>query len=648
MSSVNSLAKTTAFAALPGGRTASNEFRFSEAQLRSLYDCTPVGILLTEPAGGILAANPAACSMLGRTEEQLRRLTRLDLVKAGDPRLPALLAERERTGRYQGELTMVRGDGSTLEADVTSVLATNEDESVVSMVIRDVTERKRLEARVKEQAQWLDRASEAIFATDLDHRITYWNQGAERMTGWTAAEMLGRGVTDLLKGTGISDPRTATIREQLADWRGTMMFRHRDGTPRVAAVSVTVLRDVHGEPSQRLTLCADVTEQQHLQEKYERALRLQSIGMLASGVAHDFNNILTPISLSVQMLREQLTHRDGLELLETIRACVSRGAAVSRQILDFAQGVGNEARAIQVGPILREVADIVRETFPRSITLGTDVAAGLWSVMASPTQIHQLLLNLSINARDAMPQGGHLRLGAHNRILDEANASRIEGARKGAWLVLSVEDTGTGIAPEYLRRIWEPFFTTKPHEQGTGLGLSTVREIVETHAGFIAVDTMAGRGTAFRVYLPALGSEIPPPAQAGPHEATIGGGENILVAEDERGVRKVVETALTRAGYRVATAANGAEALDMIRAQPGQFDLIITDIDMPVLNGAKLALALAEIRPELPVMAMSGLSTKSAEVDPARFSGGFLPKPFAMDELLLAVGAALVRKEQAA
>ena len=618
-------------------RSTDPESQVSEAQYRALYESSFDGVLLTEPDGRIFAANPAAGRILGRTEEQLQTLTRLDLVMPQDPRLAALLAEREKTGRYQGELTMRRGDGTAFEAEVASVIFATERGRITTMIIRDESERKRTEAQLKQQAQWLDIANEAIFATDLDNSITYWNQGAVRMTGWTAAEMIGQDIGDLLEGAGVSDPRAQVIRRELADWRGTLSCRHRNGTPQVVAVSVTVLRDAHGEPTGRLTLGADITEQTRLQDKYERALRLQSIGMLAAGVAHDFNNILTPIGIGVSMLRERLSHRNDLKLLEGILACVARGAAVTRQILGFAQGVGSEARASQLTPILREVADIVSETFPRAIILDTDVPADLWPVMANPTQIHQVLLNLCVNARDAMPQGGRLRLGGRNCVLDEEAAACIEGARKGAWLVLFIEDTGAGIAPELLPRIWEPFFTTKPDETGTGLGLSTVRSIVEAHAGFIAVDSTAGDGTTFRVYLPAIASSTLQPESGAPRAVSGGGGESILVVEDERGVREVIKTALTEAGYRVAAAANGIEALRMFEARPKQYDLVLTDIDMPMLNGAKLALAVDEIRPDLAVLAMSGLSLKSDGVDPALFSGGFLPKPFTVDELYRAV-----------
>lgn len=636
--------------ARPGGcpGPSATEFHIREPMPRALYESSPSGILVTGQDGRIHAANPAACLMFGRTEAMLRTLVRLDLVLPSDPRLPVLLAEHERTGCYHGGLTMVRGDGSSFEAEVISVVFPVGDETYTSMVIRDVTEWKRTEARANDQEKWLDFANEAILATDLAHRITYWNRSAERLGGRSAKEVMGRSLSDLLSDDGITDPRVFAAATRMTDWRGTISCRLRDGTPRILAVSVTVLRDAHGRMTGRLCVGTDITEQAKLQEKYERALRLQSVGLLAAGVAHDFNNILTAISMSVPMLKDRLEHPDDLALLELIQACVSRGAAVTRQILGCAQGVGGEARAIPVPPILREVADIVRETFPRSIALETDISPDLWPVLANPTQIHQLLLNLCVNARDAMPQGGRLRLGGCNRVLDEAEAARIEGAQRGAWLVLHVEDTGTGIAPELLPRIWEPFYTTKSGERGTGLGLSTVKDIVETHAGFIAVETMPGRGTAFRIYLPARGSGIPYPEPETPSELSNGTGEAILVVEDERGIRDGIKAALTKAGYHVTTAGNGDEALQVIRGRPQPFDLVLTDIDMPVLNGVKLASILSEIQPALPVVAMSGLSFHADGVDPRQFSGGYLPKPFRLDELSRVIRQALEHKRRAA
>jgi PAS domain S-box-containing protein len=615
--------------------------RVSEAQYRALYETSFDGVLLTEPDGRILAANPAACRILGRTEEQLRMLTRLDLTIPDDPGVSALIDERAKTGRYKGELEMVRGDGTTFAAEVASVTFATAHGSITSMILRDVSERRRTEARVTAQAQWLNMANDAIFVTDIHHRITYWNKGAERMCGWNAADVLGRNISDFLTTCGIADPQVLAVANQMTDWRGAVSCRARDGTPQVVATSVTTLRDAHDQPAGWLCICADITEQTRWQEKYERALRLQSIGMLAAGVAHDLNNILTPIHLVAPMLRDSLSERDDLAMLDTIQACVSRGAGIVRQILSFAQGAGNEARAIQVKHTIREVTEIVRETFPRSITLESDLPSDLWPVMANPTQLHQLLLNLCVNARDAMPRGGRLRVGARNCELDEESAVLIDGARTGAWLVLTVEDSGTGIAPELLPRMWEPFVTTKPDQMGTGLGLAVVRDIVERHTGFITVDTVPGRGTTFRVYLPAFGARALKEEPDTPREQSVRGHEYILAVDDEPAILKLTRTALLKSGYRIATAANGAEALEMITAQPEQFDLVLTDIDMPELDGAKLAQAVAAIRPSLPVVAMSGLSIPSGGVDPTQFSGGFLPKPFTLDELRRVVRQAL-------
>lgn len=626
----------------------SAELLVSEARYRALYENSFDGVLLTEPDGRILAANPAARRILGRTEAQLQKLTRLDLVTPSDPRTPALIAERDRTGRYQGELELVRGDGSTFVAEVASAVFATAHGTLTSMIIRDVSERRHAEARVAEQAQWLDLANEAIFVTDLHHRVIYWNHGAERMCGWAAVDVVGRSISDMLAGFAVADPQVLEVARQMTDWRGRVACRAHDQTPQVVAASVTTLRNARGQPTGRLFICADITEQTRLREKYERSLRLQSIGMLAAGVAHDVNNILTPIHLSVPMLRESLSQQDDLALLDTIQACVARGAAIVRQILSFAQGAGTEARAIQVRHVLREVADIVRETFPRSITIESDIPPDLWPVIADPTRLHQMLLNLCVNARDAMPSGGRLRLGARNCELDEDGAARIEGARAGDWVVLTVEDTGTGISMDLLPRIWDPFVTTKPEGMGTGLGLAAVKEIVETHTGFIAVETVAGRGTTFRVFLPASSASTLTLDSGTPREGPAGSGEWILVVDDESLIRKLTTTALAKAGYRVTMADNGAEALDMIKARPEQFDLVLTDIDMPELNGAQLAAAVAAMRPTLPVVAMSGLSSPTSGVEPATFSGGSLPKPFTGDELLRVVREALVHRASSA
>jgi signal transduction histidine kinase len=386
-----------------------------------------------------------------------------------------------------------------------------------------------------------------------------------------------------------------------------------------------------GRPARQMIL-RDLSERVRLEEQFRQAQRLESLGMLAAGIAHDLNNVLAPILMGAPLLRETTANAADRTLLTDIENSAVRGAGLVRQILGFAHGIGGEPQTIQLKHLCEDIVGILRRTFPKSIRIELKVARELWSVEANPTQMHQVLLNLCVNARDAMPEGGKLRLLAENCILDEFAAQAFDGARAGRWVVLQVEDTGTGIPPGVLARIWEPFFTTKPAIKGTGLGLSTVRGIVETHGGFVQVQTASGRGTTFRVYLPPTDgavSESVPEAKA-PH----GQGECVLIAEDDPSIRQLVHTILSRSGYQTVIAADGAEALERWREFPG-VRLVVTDVDMPNMSGAKLARTVRQLRPEVRILTMSGIESDYGTT--ARLNevaDAFLLKPFTAERLL--------------
>src|SRR5580658_5331902 len=256
-------------------------------------------------------------------------------------------------------------------------------------------------------------------------------------------------------------------------------------------------------PQARMADGPDGAARKRLDQQYQRTQRLESIGMLASGIAHDLNNVLAPIILAAPVLREHATNPEDLRIITSLEKSAERGVELVRQILSFAHGAGSVQQIVQIKHLLQEALTVAGETFPKNIRVEDNFPGNLWPIMADPTQIHQVLLNLCVNARDAMQDGGTLWLSAENCLLDEVTARKIGGARPGAWVVLHVEDSGTGIPAEALSQIWEPFFTTKGEGKGTGLGLSTVRSIVENHNGFISLKTQPGRGTIFRVYLPA-------------------------------------------------------------------------------------------------------------------------------------------------
>jgi two-component system cell cycle sensor histidine kinase/response regulator CckA len=392
--------------------------------------------------------------------------------------------------------------------------------------------------------------------------------------------------------------------------------------------------DSHGEPAGSPAALA----RRRLDERFLRTQRLESIGMLASGIAHDLNNVLSPIILAAPVLRQHATNPEDVKMILSVEKSAERGVELVRQILSFAHGEGSVQQIVQIHHLIEETLVVAKETFPRNIAVEDDVPGELWPISADPTQIHQVLLNLCVNARDAMPAGGRLRLCAENRVLSEQAASRIENGRPGPFVVISVEDTGTGITSGVLAQMWEPFFTTKGEGKGTGIGLSTVRSIVEGHNGFLSVQTLLGQGSTFTVYLPAAeaapGSVGPSEAEANPAQ---GNGELILVVDDEPHIREMASSMLSRSGYRVLTACDGAEAVAIMASRASEIRVIVTDLVMPNLDGAALASIAQHLNPSVKLLAISGLSSAGRKGKAERFGGAFLFKPFKVQALLSAV-----------
>ena len=504
--------------------------------------------------------------------------------------------------------------------------------------------RRKAEQRIREQADLLNRARDAIVVADRNDRITFWNQGAERLMGWTEAETLGRTVEEVF-GLGAS-PRLLELRHMLAEtgsWQGELKAIAKPGNTVIMQTHSTLIRDEAGAPTARFHIITDITEKKQLQEQLLRVQRLESIGMLASGIAHDLNNVLTPILMAAPMLRQRATDPLDLRLLETLEHSAERGAALVRQILSFAHGTAGEPKLMQVKHLARDIIEMIEETFPKSIKLEQYFAADTRTIRANPTQIHQVLLNLCVNARDAMPQGGLLRLRTENCVLDATLAATIEGARPGTFVLIEVEDTGTGIPAEALKHIWEPFFTTKGEGKGTGLGLSTVRGIVETHRGFIGLQTRVGHGTTFSIYLPA--AEVEEKAEGSPPlpKAPRGTGELILLVDDEANNRDVTRATLARHGYRVLVAANGTEAVALFVPRSEEIRLVISDLSMPNLDGAALARILQRLTPNVRILTISGLANDTGKSAGAGGppGGNFLAKPFKAEALLRKVHALL-------
>jgi PAS domain S-box-containing protein len=414
-----------------------------------------------------------------------------------------------------------------------------------------------------------------------------------------------------------------------------------DGELRIVHEQAEVVQDEGGKTVRMVGTVQDITEQKRIEAEFFRAQRMDSIGALAGGMAHDLNNALSPILMGIQLIRRDVRDPETQQMLNVMEANTHRGADMVRQVLTFARGREGDRELLDVGRLVREMVNIVQQTLPKSISVAAMVPPDLWTVLGNSTQLHQVLLNLCINARDAMPKGGQLTLAVDNVEFSAGETNGAPDAAPGSYVMLLVSDTGTGIPPDILPRIFEPFFTTKGPGKGTGLGLSTIARIVRNHGGFVGVKSELGVGTTFEICLPRAEAALalaPAPRNAAVR-LPAGRGELILFIDDDRSLREMVGPALTERGYRIVSAGNGAEALTLFRERQSEVALVLTDLAMPVMDGETTLAALRAYRPGLPVILMSG------ELDPAsRPPAGataFLQKPFELDQLLTAVSNGL-------
>jgi PAS domain S-box-containing protein len=500
----------------------------------------------------------------------------------------------------------------------------------------DITERRQAEVRIQQQAALLAASHDAILVWEPGSGIQYMNPAAEELTGQSFAQAQARDLFAVLSPQP-EQALQAAIREvaELGHWSGELTLRAGGNTTRVVASRWTALNNSEGKSSSVLITSNDITEQKQLESQYMRVQRLESVGTLASGIAHDLNNILSPVVLGVELLEPRTTDQDTRVVLQMMRDSAQRGADTVRQLLTFARGSEPQKGPVQPRHLLKEIVRLLQQTFPKNIQIHTKYSEQLDTVQADPSQLHQVLMNLSVNARDAMPDGGVMRLTLENRTLDDSGARMHPKARPIPYVVFEVSDSGTGIPPEMLDRIFDPFFTTKPQGKGTGLGLAMVLGIVENHGGFVTVDSKPGQGATFQAFLPARTGTAAREEESRPPAPPPGEGEIVLVVDDEPAILHLAAQILQHAGYATLLATNASEALHLCEQGPERIRAVLTDIMMPFGDGRQLIAMLHQRHPALPIIAMSGMATSDFQQETLRRGArAFVRKPFVAEELL--------------
>ncbi|MBF2016026.1 MAG: response regulator [Rivularia sp. T60_A2020_040] len=504
--------------------------------------------------------------------------------------------------------------------------------------IRYALERKQTEQKIREQAALLDVATDAIFVRDLDNKILYWNKAAERLYGCHKNQAIGKKTAELWQEKKISVIQSAlnTLIKN-GSWEGELHQTTKFAKEIIVESRWTLLKEFENKAQSILVVNTDITQKKLLESQFFRAQRLESIGTLASGIAHDLNNVLAPILMTAQLLESQLHDERSKRLLPILISNAKRGANLVKQVLAFTRGVEGDRTLLQPKHLINEIKQVIRETFPKTIQVCDEIPQNLWMISGDSTQLHQVMMNLCVNARDAMPNGGKLTISASNFIVDKNYAQMHLDAKLGSYIMISVADTGVGISPEILDRVFEPFFTTKELGKGTGLGLSTVLGIVKSHGGFINVETNLNQGSNFKIYLPAQQvKEIPEEVEI---DFPTGEGELILVVDDEDSIRDITKTSLESYNYKAITASDGIEAIALYAEHREKISVVLTDIIMPVMDGLTTIRTLQKINPQVKIIAVSGLVSND-KVNAISDMGikAFLSKPYTAKQLLQTIG----------
>ena len=639
----------------------SAELSLSELRYRRLFEAARDGILILDPeTRQIVDVNPFMVEFLGYAHEDFigKELYEIGLLK-DEAASQAAFRELRSTGyiRYD-DLPLETKNGRKVDVEFVSNLYEEGDQQVIQCNIRDISARKRAGLALRASEERFKLVARAVsdvvwdwnlvtgklwwsddFMTTFGYILNEIEPGIESWTSHIHPDERGRVVAGI--HLAIDTGKEA--------WAEEYRFQRKDGAYALVQDRGYIHRDGAGKALRMVGGMRDLTEQKLLEAQSLRAQRMESIGTLSGGIAHDLNNVLTPIMMSIEMLQADLDDDPGRrKILEIIQVSCRRGADLLRQVLSFARGLNGPRVSTQLGPLIADLQGIICETFPRNITITAQVSDKLWSITGDPSQLHQVLLNLAVNARDAMLlHGGTLTFAANNLMIDAQYAGTSGAAKPGPYVLLRVTDTGVGIPLAVRQKIFERFYTTKETGRGTGLGLSTVHAIVKSHGGFIELESELDQGTTFKIFLPASPA-LPSAESAHPFNAglSLGRDELVLVVDDESSIRLITQQTLEAFGYRVLTASNGAEAVALYAKQPQQIAIVLTDMMMPVMDGAAIIRVLKTINPAVKIIAASGIDSQENLANATKVEvQDFLAKPYTAKTLLKLIREVLDREK---
>ncbi|HTZ52018.1 MAG TPA: PAS domain S-box protein [Spirochaetia bacterium] len=625
-------------------RRSNDAVAESERLFRSLFENAPDAIFVLDGQLRFLAVNDAGCRHLGFSREELLAVNLRELATVEHAQKIAGMFHDGSSAAWQEESPYACRDGSSIPLEVSLRRISFRGVPAILAFGRNVSERRKAARRIAFQAQLLDQVGQAVVATDTKDAITYWNKAAEALYGWNAAEVRGKPITEVIPGPAAREQmrRVLPLLRSGARWAGELEMQDRGGRVFPVHVSNAPLSDETGAIIGSVGVSRDLTEQKKAeealrlsQEQLQQAQKMEAVGRLAGGIAHDFNNILTVITgyceLSFESAQGILRTR-----LQEIASAARRAAGLTAQLLAFSRKQILQPQVISPRELVTDMSAMLQRLLGEDINLCTRLEGDLWNFRADRGKVEQVIMNLAVNARDAMPEGGTLLIECANAVLDESYADTRPEVRPGRYVMIAVSDTGHGMDEKVMTHLFEPFFTTKEVGKGTGLGLSTVYGIVKQSEGHVACYSEVGRGTTFKVYLPrAAGRRTMALTGAEGDAPSVREDKLILLVEDDASLRSLTETMLRRSGYRVWSACSGAEAIEIAARGGEPIDLLLTDVVMPGMNGKEVARRVGEIHPTARVLYASGYTT-DAIVRHGLLEEGiqFIQKPFTRNELL--------------